>query len=131
MVIRPISFLVLLLLLGTVAALATTLGGVTAGGLAAGSAPISPCDPDGFDFTYTTASGNVTAVEVNGIADPACEGGVLSLTLVDDSGTNVGDGGPQAVPTDGDTTDNSMSVSIDPQPDALQVAGVHLTISGP
>lgn len=128
--VRPV-WLVVLLLVGTVAALATTLGGVTARGLAAGSAPVLPCDPDGFDVAYTTVSGNVTAVEVNGIADPDCEGGLLSLTLVDGSATSIGGGGPQAVPVDGDSAANSMSVPISPQPDALQVAGVHLTIVGP
>jgi hypothetical protein len=72
----------------------------------------------------------VTSVTIAGIADPACEGGQLSLTLTS-TGTALAAGGPQAVPTDGDPADNSMTVSVSPQPAASQVDGIHLVIEGP
>jgi hypothetical protein len=111
-------------------AAATALGGLGAGALGAGDAPILSCDADGFEVSYATSGGNVTDVTIAGIADPACEGGQLSLSLTG-SGTALAAGGPQAVPTDGDAADNSMTVPVSPQPAASQVDGIHLVIEGP
>jgi len=110
---------------------AATLGGLAGVQLGAGDAVVAACDTDGLSVSYTTASGAVTAVTVSGIADPGCEGGQLSLTLADTSGASVGSGGPQAVPSDGDTTDNAMTVNVSPQPAAGVVTAIHAVITGP
>ncbi len=112
-----------------VAAFAGGLGSST-NGVAAGAAPVTPCDT-AFGQTYTTVSGNVASVLVTRIADPACEGGRLSLTLTDAAGAALGSGGPVMIGTDGDTADNSASVSLSPSPDGDVVAGIRITISGP
>lgn len=115
----------------TVGGFAASLGGLAATGLGAGKAVVAACDTDGFDVSYTTSSGTVTAVTVSGIADPGCEGGQLALTLANTAGTSVGAGGPQAVPIDGDTTDNAMTVTLSPQPAAAVVTAIHVVVTGP
>lgn len=114
----------------TLPGVAASLGGLGGGTLGAGGAVVSACDPNGFTVGYTTASGNVTAVNLSGIADPGCEGGRLSLTLANASGTSLGAGGPQTVPTDGDTADNAMTVAVSPTT-ASAVTSVHVVITGP
>ena len=109
---------------------AATLGGLHSGVLGAGGASVVACDTNGVTVDYTTVGGNVTTATVGGIADPACEGSELSITLTN-AGTKIGGGGPQAVASDGDTADNSMSIPISPQPAAEQVDGVHVSITGP
>lgn len=109
---------------------AASLGGVS-GQVAAGNAAITACDATGVTVTYTTSGGNVTAVTVGGLADPACEGGELSVTLTNAAGESIASGGPQTIPTDGDTTDNSVTVSVSPNPAAEQVAAYHVAIVGP
>jgi hypothetical protein len=79
---------------------------------------------------YTTSAGNVTAVTVNGIADPGCEGGALSVTLANGT-ASVGSAGPQIVPVDAGTIDNSITVNVSPQPAASTVNRVHVAITGP
>lgn len=103
---------------------------LTSEGLAAGDASVAACDANGFSPTYTTVGGNVTTVEVGGIADPTCEGGSLQVTLIG-AGGRLGEGGPATVPTDGDSTDNSVSIPVSPQPDGELVTGIHVLISGP
>jgi hypothetical protein len=119
------------LLLGFAVASAASLGGIGGSSLGADDAPVSACDSNGFTVGYTTSGGNVTSVTVSGIADPGCEGGSLQLRLKDSTGASIGAGGPQTVPTDGDTTDNSMNVSASPTPDAALVTGISITVSGP
>jgi hypothetical protein len=114
-----------------VSASAATLGGLDSGGLGAGSAPVVACDSNGMTVDYATSGGSVTAITVGGIADPGCEGGQLSLAVQDGGGTAVAQGGPQTVPTDGDVADNSMTVSVSPQPGADQVEGIAIQIAGP
>jgi hypothetical protein len=109
---------------------AASLGGMS-GSVAAGEAAIPACDTTGVTISYTTSGGNVTAVTVNGLADPGCEGGALSVTLTNTAGDSIASGGPQAVPTDGDATDNSVTVSVSPNPAAENVAGYHVSIAGP
>jgi hypothetical protein len=111
-----------------VVAAAASLG-LTTQDLAAGSAPVTACD-NGFTYAYTTVGGNVTAVTVGGIADPECSGGEFSLTLTNASGARLGSGGPATVPSDGDTADDSLNVSIAALPDADLVAGVRVAIAG-
>lgn len=117
--------------LAMVPGFAATLGGLAGTTLGAGDAVVAACDTNGLSVSYTTASGAVTAVTVGGIADPGCEGGQLSLTLADASGAAVGSGGPQVVPTDGDTSDNAMTVGVSPQPAASVVTAIHAVITGP
>lgn len=118
-------------LLGVPAAgFAAGLGGVGADGLEAGSATVAPCDPDGFALTYAVSAGKVTSATVGGIADPACEGGTLKLTLAD-GGAAISSGGPTTVPTDAGTVANSVTVALSPAVDALLVDHVHVSIAGP
>lgn len=110
---------------------AATLGGFTAGGLAAGSAAVPRCDADGFALGYVIENGLVQSVTVGGIADPGCEGGTLRLTVVGAGGAQIGTGGPVTIPTDGDTAPNSMTISIAAQPAASAVTGLRIAVVGP
>jgi len=127
---RHVAVAVAIATAAVVPAFAASLG-LSSGDLGAGAAVVSACDTNGFTVSYTTSGANVTSVGVAGIADPACEGGVLSVTLADASGAAVGSGGPQTVPTDGDGTDNSMTVALSPSPAASIVTAVHVVVSGP
>jgi hypothetical protein len=109
---------------------AASLGGLTGKKLGAGSSTVAACDTNGFSVSYTTSAGAVTNATVGAIADPGCEGGQLSLVLANSSGTSVG-AGSGTVPTDGDATDNSLSVAISPQPAASVVTAVHISVVGP
>ena len=111
-------------------ALAAGFGVVTTK-LGAGDTPVVACDTNGFTLTFSTSRGNLTAVTVGGIADPACEGGTLAVTVTSAAGASIATGGPQAIPTDGDTTDNSVTVATSGSPGATQVAGYHVSIAGP
>jgi hypothetical protein len=110
---------------------AASVGGISTGSLSAGSAGIPACDTTGVSVAYTTSAGNVTAVTVGGLADPGCEGGALSLTLTNSAGDSIASGGPSTIPTDGGTADNSLTVSVSPTPAAENVAGYHVSITGP
>jgi hypothetical protein len=112
-------------------AFAADLAGVRSGGAGSANAAISSCDPDGLPVSFTTSAGAVTAVTVSGIADPACEDGRLSLTLTDAAGAGIAGGGPQLVPVDADSTDDSLTVAVTPQPAAETVAGIRLVVVGP
>jgi hypothetical protein len=109
---------------------AATLGGIGSTRLGAGDTPVTPCDSD-FTETYTTSGGNVASVLIAGIADPACEGGALSVRLTNSAGDSVASGGPVTVTTDGDTADNAVSVSMSPQTAAENVANIHVSVVGP
>jgi hypothetical protein len=111
-----------------VVAAAASLG-LTTTDLGAGSATVAACD-SGFTYAYTTQSGRVTAVTVGGIADPECSGGELSLTLTNGSGARLGSGTTATVPSDGDTADDSLNISIPSNPDAELVAGIRVAITG-
>jgi hypothetical protein len=110
---------------------AAALGGVSSGRVGAGDAAIAACDANGFTVSYTTVGGNVTAATVADIADPGCEGGDLSVTVTNGAGDSIASGGPSSIPTDGDTSPNSLTLSVSPQPTAEQVAGVHVAVVGP
>ncbi len=125
-----LASLALMMLASPVLASAASLGAIS-GGVAAGNAPITACDTNGVTVTYTTSAGNVTAVTVGGLADPGCEGGDLSVTLTNTLGVSIASGGPQTIPTDGDTTDNSVTVSVSPNPAAEQVTAYNVAIVGP
>ncbi|MBI2168264.1 MAG: hypothetical protein HYU28_02010 [Actinobacteria bacterium] len=109
---------------------AASLGGLTSGSVGAGSVAVSPCDANGFSYSYTLSVGVVTAVLVGGVADPACEGGTITVKLANSSGTEIGTGST-TVATDGDTADNLVTVSLSVQPAATNVAAVHTVVTGP
>jgi hypothetical protein len=117
--------------LSTSLASAAALGGVNTGRVGAGDAALVACDANGFIVTYTTVGGNVTAATVSDIADPGCEGGDISVTVTNSAGDSIASGGPSLIVTDGDTSPNSKTVSVSPQPAAEQVAGVHVAVVGP
>ena len=112
-----------------VAAAAANLG-VAAAKLGAGASAVAACDT-AFTETYATVSGNVTSVTVGDIADPTCEGAELTLRLTDSTGASIASAGPAAVGTDPDTSPNSVTVSVDGQPDADAVAGIRISLTGP
>jgi hypothetical protein len=121
--------------LGVAALTATTafasgLGPLGSGAVGENAAGISRCDGDGFTIaSYTTSGGDVTQAVVGGIAEPACAGGELSLTLTDASGASIGSGGPVTVPSMADP--GSVAVPLTVQPYAGDVAGFHAVVVGP
>lgn len=125
-------FLIAAAAVGTsIAASAAMLGGVSSPTVAAGAAAVTPCDPDGVSVAYTTSDGLVTHVTIGALADPACETGRLAITLVDSTDASIGATAATSVPADGDTADNTVTLSISPTPAADAVAGYHLSITGP
>lgn len=104
---------------------------ITSRDLGGGNAAVVACDTDGFTHSYTTVRGNVTAVTVGGIRDPACEGGTIRVTIASSSDTSIASGGPTDIPADGDTLDNSVILATSPQPSATQVASIHVAVEGP
>ena len=109
---------------------AASLGGLPTAVVGAGDAAIPACDAS-FTVGYTTSHGNVTSATVGDVADPACEGGQVRLTLVNAAGSAIGSGGPTAVAPDGDSVPNSVSVAVSPEPAAEQVAAVRVSVVGP
>jgi hypothetical protein len=89
------------------------------------------CDANGFTHSYTTSRGNVTAVTIGGIADPACEGGSMKVTLTNAAGMSIASAGPLTVPADGDTSDDSVTLPTSPQSPASQVSGIEIDVEGP
>jgi hypothetical protein len=126
----PLSASVALLLSAGVAA-AATLGGVGGPALSAGNGPIAACDPDTLTTLYTTTAGNVTAVTVGGLADPGCEGASLSLSVVDSTGASIASAGPATIPADAGTIDNTLLLSVSPNPLAEVPTAVEIVIAGP
>jgi hypothetical protein len=113
------------------AAAAASLGGVSGPTLGAGGGSIAGCDPDSLTTLYTTTAGNVTAVTVGGLADPGCEGASLSLTVIDATGASIASAGPQTIPADPGVVDNSLLVSVSPNPLAEAPMAVKIVIAGP
>jgi len=111
-------------------AAAASLGSLGSESLGSGNGTVVACDTNGVSTEYTVDTGNVTDVVVSDIADPGCEGASLSLTLTDSDGQSIGSASSLEVPTDGDTTANSMTVPVTPQPDAALVTNVHIVIVG-
>ena len=117
-------------LLGTavfaVPATATMLGGSDGRTLAVGQSPVAECDA-AQTVQYATDGGQVTAVTIGGIADPACSGGRLSVTLTA-LGASVASGGPVTVPSDADADDDAVTVPVGPGAIAAQVDRVDVLI---
>lgn len=112
-------------------AAANSLGGLSTTKVGSGNSVIAACDANGFTPSYTTSGGNITSVTVSGIADPGCEGGSLKLSVVDSAGVSLASGGPLTIPTDADTIDDTVTVTVSPQPSAASAAGVHMSVVGP
>jgi hypothetical protein len=104
---------------------------ITSSRVGAGDMPVAHCDAGGFTHSFTTSRGNVTAVTVGGIADPACESGVVRVTVTNAAGDSIATAGPQTVAVDGDAVDNSATLATSPQPAAWLVAGTHIVVEGP
>jgi len=122
---RRLALILAAVVFGTAAfAFASTLGPVATGSVGNSAGSVSPCDANGFTFSYSTSAGNVTSVTVGGI-DAACAGGSLVLTLTDSTGASIGGGGPVAV------AGTSVNVSPSPQPYAGAVQGARVVITGP
>ena len=111
-----------------VPAAATFLGG-GGGAVVSGGAAVAECD-DAQTVEYRTESGLVTSVVIGGIADPACSGGRLSVTLTA-AGTGVASGGPVTVPVDGDSVDDAVTVAVTPGAPAAQVDRSDVLIEEP
>ena len=127
---RAVLIALALVVLSTASvALAQGLGPLSPSSVGVGGASVDPCDTDGFGVTYTTASGVVTDVTIDGIKEPDCVGGKLSLTLTDGSGASIGSGGPLSVPAMADP--GSLLVPIAGSPYAGDVAGFRVVIVGP
>lgn len=107
---------------GPAASFAASLGGIS-GTIGAGGASVAACDSD-FGTVYTTVSGNVTAVQVTGIA-AACAGGALSVRLTNAAGTAIGSGGPVTI------SGASATVSMSTTADGDLVTGIRISIEGP
>ena len=124
----------LVVVVATAALAGTTLAaplGLVSAPVGSGSTPIPRCDGDGFAYSFATSGGDVTSVTVEDIADPACEGGELHVTLTDVAGNAIASAGPALVPTDGDTAPNAVTLPTTPQPSAADVARAHTSVVGP
>lgn len=119
---------VALLTFGAFAALAATLGGVTAENLGADNSAISSCDTDGVTSSYTVAydatdaRDEVTATIVGGIA-AGCVGQTVTVTLTD--GADAVLDTASAVATSPNTT-----VTATTPPSAEAVENIHIVITG-
>jgi hypothetical protein len=129
--VRPAIFWLVVAAAGTLAcgALAAPLV-LSSGKVADGNTSVVDCD-EGLTSGYTTTRGKVTAVTIGGIADPACEGGTLRVTVTDSSGAALTSAEPQFVPADGDTLDDIVTLTTSTQPSASLVAGINVVIEGP
>jgi hypothetical protein len=126
----PIVVVVVVAFVLAGSALAAQLA-VTSRTTGGGNTAVVACDTDGFLRSYTTSRGNVTAVTIGGIADPACEGGTVRVTIKNASGSSIASAGPQTIAADGDAVDNSVTMTTSSQPAAGQVAGIDIAVEGP
>ena len=102
---------------------------LSSGKVAAGNTSIAGCDT-GFISSYTTSRGKATAVTIAGIADPACEGGTIRVTVTDSSGAALTSAGPQVVTADADRLDDTATLTTSMQPNAGLVAGINVVMRG-
>lgn len=94
------------------------------------------CDTDGVNATYQTSYQRtpsraylVTTVVVNNIAWPSCNGATLMVRLTNAQNTVIGS---NAVPVGGTPVNGSVKtpVPMSPQPNAQDVTGLSVTLSG-
>jgi hypothetical protein len=118
------------LVFGAVSGMAASMD-VTAGKLGSGSGTVTSCDTNGVtsDYTFTSGTSTVSAVVVNGIADAACDGATVLVQALSSGGTVLTGGYGSATNTaDGDTSDNSVSVSLNTGQPAADIASVRVTL---
>ena len=100
--------------------------GVTTKTLAAAGIPAAACGVlSGATVSYLTTNGAVTRVTVSGLP-AACNGALVSLSLVNGAGTNLGSGGPVSV-SGGSATVGSLTAN----PTSASVTSVQLLAIGP
>ena len=106
--------------------------------LGSGLAPVSSCDTDGVNASYTIVLGLVVAVVVTGIADGstslgagACDGETVYVEALSSGGAVI-TGATGAASNNGDinVTDDTVSVPLTVPPPAANVANVRITITG-
>jgi len=106
--------------------------------LGSGLAPVSSCDTDGVNASYTIVLGLVVAVVVTGIADGstslgagACDGETVYVEALSSGGAVI-TGATGAASNNGDinVTDDTVSVPLTVPPSAANVANVRITITG-
>jgi hypothetical protein len=125
-----ISVLAGLVVFAAVFAMAASLGGITSGTVGADTTTVAACDSNGVTAAYTVAWDatderyEISTVTVGGVAD-TCDGLVLSVTLADSGGAQIGSG-TLTLPTSGAT---SFGVSMSPQPSASATTGIHVAIA--
>jgi hypothetical protein len=124
-----VAAIVASLAVATSVALAATFA-VNTQKLGSGSASIARCDTNGFTVTPTLSGSNITAVVLGDIADPACEGASIRVTLTNSSNTSVSSGGPTTIATDGNTSPNSQSVSVTSVAETT-VVSIRFSVIGP
>ncbi len=113
-----------------VAGMAASLDVSSAGSLGAGSASIPSCD-DTVDISYKLDETKVTHVIVAGIADPACVGANLSLTLVDTDGNALVSTSPVRVQLGAGNGSTAVTVELSSPVDVAAVSNVHVMLEGP
>lgn len=89
------------------------------------NASVSSCGSlSGISQTWTMVDGVITSIALSSI--PAgCNGGTLSLTLVNSSNTSVGSVGPVTV------TGTSQTLTPTGSPDATTVSTSYISVTGP
>ena len=115
---------------GAVSASAASLGGVTSDQVGVDSGVVASCDTDGIDVDYTVAySSDDTTYDVNDVTlsdvDATCAGQTYTVTLADDTGTNLATQTGAAV--SGTTTVNFLADDVDGE----QVTAIAVAIVGP
>jgi hypothetical protein len=106
--------------------------------LGSGIAPVTSCDTDGVNASYTIVLGLVTAVVVSGIADGsasigagACDGEMVYVEALSSGGSVIlGATGARSNTGDSNTTNDTVSVPLAVPPPAANVANVRITITG-
>jgi hypothetical protein len=99
---------------------------VTPHNVGGGTALVSRCDANGFQYRFSVnSSAQITLVSVGGI-DVSCAGGILRLTLANGT-TSVGQG-TVTLPTAGFS--GSIGVNISPTPQSDQVTTLYAAIDG-
>lgn len=108
---------------------AATLG-VDGGPLGAGDAAVSSCDTGGLSLAWATTAGKVSTVTVGGLADPACDGATVEVTVMG-GGTRIATATPATVPVDGDALDGEVALTVPALPSPDAVDGARILVRGP
>jgi hypothetical protein len=110
---------------------AASIGGLHPRSALAGSDPVTPCDPDGVTVVPFSTAGRLTAIRVDGVADPGCSGETLTVTPLDAAGVALTMAASATVPSDADTADDTVTVAVPGLPSGLALGRVAVQITGP